>query len=184
MITDAAEVSQIAGMMTEAMRIETYNRAMHAETVAMLRFTDEEIEQHRDGISFPNLGITGMKLFFAKLFAGRSSSFDESFLERTVDSVREGAFSSQAIGLISSRGTTRTDEIMVGRHFVRLFLTATRLGLSLHPMSQALEIDSAKFEFMKALNLSSEEPQMLFRLGRSAPTPHSARRAFNDVLKS
>ena len=54
------------------MHFETYNRSMHAETVEMLRFTDEEVEEHRDGIRFPNLGITGMKLFFARFFTGRS----------------------------------------------------------------------------------------------------------------
>jgi len=182
--TDPAMVSQIAGMMTEAMRIETYNRSMHGETVDMLRFNEEEVEQRRDGLSFPNLGITGIKLFFAKLFTSRSSAFDESFLQRTVEAIHDGAFSSRAIGLISSRGATRTDEIMVGRHFARLFLTVTRMGLSLHPMSQALEIDSIKAQFVKAINIQNEEPQMLFRLGRSTPTPHSARRALNDVLKA
>ena len=125
-----------------------------------------------------------MKLFFAKLFTGRSSAFDESFLQRTVDTIREGAFSSRAIALISSRGTTRTDEIMVGRHFARVFLTVTRMGLSLHPMSQVMEINSVKSRFMEALGIQNEEPQMFFRLGRSTTTPHSARRAFNDVLKS
>ncbi len=181
---DPAEISIIAGMMTEAMRIETYNRAMHGETVEMLRFNDDEVERYRDGLSFPNLGITGMKLFFAKMFTNRSSAFDESFLERTVDSIKEGAFSSQAIGLICSRGTTRIDEVMVGRHFTRLFLTATQLGLSLQPMSQILEIESVKSQFMKAMNIQNEEPQMLFRLGRSEATPHSARRALNDIVKT
>lgn len=184
LLADPAEISNIAGMMTEAMRIETHNRAMHGETVEMLRFNDDEVEQYRDGLSFPNLGITGVKLFFAKLFTSRSSAFDESFLERTVDSIKEGAFSSQAIGLISSRGTTRIDEVLVGRHFTRLFLTATQLGLSLQPMSQIMEIDSVKSQFIKSLNIQNEEPQMLFRLGRSEPTPHSARRAMNDIVKT
>jgi hypothetical protein len=58
-------------MMTEAMHIETYKRATHAEAVKMLRFTDEEVEEHREGISFPNPGVTGMKLFFARFFTGR-----------------------------------------------------------------------------------------------------------------
>ncbi len=182
--TDPKVVSSIAEMMTEAMRIETYNRAMHAETVEMLRFTEDEVEQHRDGISFPNLGITGMKLFFARFFTSRNSAFDESFLQRTVDTIREGAFSSQAIGLISSRGVTRIDEIMAGRQFARLFLTATRMGLSLHPMSQVMEIDSVKTQFVTAMNIRGEEPQMLFRLGRSAATPHSGRRALSDAVRS
>ena len=182
--TDPLVISTVAGMMTEAMQIETYNHSMHGETVEMLRFNDEEVEQHRDGLSFPNLGITGVKLFFAKLFTSRSSAFSDSFLERTIDSIREGAFSSRAIGLIGSRGATRVDEIMVGRHFTRLFLTATRMGLSLHPMSQVMEIASIKSGFVKAIHLQDEEPQMLFRLGRSTPTPHSPRRVPNDILKS
>lgn len=110
-------IQNIAGMMTEAMRIETYTPAMHAETVDMMRFSEEEIETRRDGFSLPNLGITGITLFFAKLFVSRASAHEESFLERTVESIREGAMSSRAIALMSSRTATRIDEVIVGRHF-------------------------------------------------------------------
>lgn len=184
MITTPQDIATLAGMMTEAMRIETYNHDMHGETVSMLRFNDDEVEQHRDGLSFPNLGITGMKRFFAEMFSSRSSAFSESFLQRTVESVKEGAFSSQAIGVLSSRGLTRVDEIMVGRYFSRIFLTTTRLGLSLQPMSQILEIDSVRKKFIDAFGMRDEHPQMIFRLGRSAPTPHSARRMVTDIIKS
>jgi hypothetical protein len=81
--SDAAVVSHIAGMMTEAMRIETDTPLMHRETVSMLRFNDEEVEKYRDGISFTNLGFSGMKLFFARLFSSRESAGDATFRERT-----------------------------------------------------------------------------------------------------
>lgn len=184
LFSDPETIFQIAGMMTEAMRIESHDRSMHAETVEMLRFDDEEAERSRDGISFRNLGMSSIRLFFARLFATRISAFDESFLQKTVEMTKDAAYSSQAIGLITSHGRARVDEIMVGRYFVRTHLTASVLGLSFHPMSQVMEIESIKSQFIQALNLGDEEPQMLFRLGRAEPTPHSPRRSRGDFLRS
>jgi hypothetical protein len=179
-LRDAAANSRAAALMTEAMRIETATKSMHAETVAMLRFDDAETERLRDGITLPNLGLTGLRLFVARSFVSRERAFSPDFLKKTVDATRTQAFSAPALGLLSTAGKSRADEVNVGRAFARLHLTATKLGLSLHPMSQVLEIESERTRFVaEVLGSPAEEPQMLFRLGRSAPTPHSPRR---DVL--
>lgn len=183
-ITEASARTQIAEMATEAMRIQTYNTSMHAETVEMIRFSDEEIERRRDGFGFQQMGMSGITLVLAQTFTGRSSAFGDFFLEQTVKGTSQAASSARAFGLITSKGATRTDEVMAGRYFARLHLAATKLGLSLQPMSQILEIESAKQEFLKKFPSNGEEPQMLFRLGRSRPTPHSPRRPLLDFTKT
>jgi len=182
--SDSSMVLKIANLMTEAMRIETNNPLMHGETVSMLRFDDDEVEKYRDGIGFPNLGFSGMKLFLARLFSSRESAHEASFRERTIETMKDAAMSAQAIGMISSRGVSRVDEVEVGRCFARLHLIATKHELSLQPMSQVLEIESVKSQFIKEMKIQNQEPQMLFRLGRSEPTQHSPRRALKDFLRS
>ncbi|MBK9062971.1 MAG: nitroreductase family protein [Acidobacteria bacterium] len=179
-----ATLSRAAALMTEAMRIETATKRMHAETVAMLRFDDAEAERLRDGITLQNLGLTGLRLFVARSFVSRERAFSPDFLKRTVDATRTQAFSAPALGLLSTTDRSRADEVNVGRAFARLHLTATKLGLSLHPMSQVLEIESERTRFVaEVLGSPAEEPQMLFRLGRSAPTPHSPRRDVSALVQ-
>ena len=184
-LREAPALSRAAALMTEAMRIETATKRMHAETVAMLRFDDAETEQLRDGITLPNLGLTGLRLLVARSFVSRERAFSPDFLKKTVDATRAQAFSAPAMGLLSTAGRSRADEVNVGRAFARLHLTATKLGLSLHPMSQVLEIESERTRFVtEVLGSPAEEPQMLFRLGRSAPTPHSPRRDVAACLRT
>lgn len=179
-----AEISRAAALMTDAMRTEAATPRMHAETVAMLRFDDAETERFRDGIALPNLGLTGLRLVAARAFVNRRNASGAAFVKRTVDVTREQASSAPALGVLSSASTTRADEVEVGRAFARLHLEATALGLALHPMSQVLEIEEQKTRFVnEVLASSTDEPQMLFRLGRAAATPHSPRRELATSLR-
>jgi hypothetical protein len=178
------QISRVAALMTEAMRTESTTPRMHAETVAMLRFDDAETERFRDGIALPNLGITGLRLIGARTFVNRRNATGASFVRRTVDVTRAQAISASALGLLSSKGRTPRDEVETGRAFARLHLEATALGLALHPMSQVLEIEQQKGRFVEeVLGAAAEEPQMVFRLGRAAATPHSPRRALASCLR-
>jgi hypothetical protein len=182
-LRDPAVISRAAALMTEAMRIETANAPMHAETVGMLRFDDAETERFRDGIGLPNLGLTGLRLLMARTFVSRAKASSPDFLKRTVDAARAQASTARALGLVSTTGKARVDEVRAGQTYARLHLTATRLGLAAHPMSQVLEIDSQRRKFLaEVLGSAGEEPQMLFRLGRAASTPHSPRREPADLL--
>lgn len=183
-LREPAAISRIAALVTEAMRIESGAGPMHAETVAMLRFDDAETERLRDGIALPNLGLTGPRLLAARCFVNRRSAAGPGFVKKTVDATREQAFSARALGVLSSAGATRADAVEAGRAFARVHLAATGLGLSLHPMSQVLEIEAQRARFVEEIQGSpTQVPQMLFRLGRAAATPHSPRRDLSTCLR-
>ena len=57
---DVAVRSELSGIMTEAMRIETASKSRDAETVAMFRFNDEERSRFRDGFGVAQSGKTGL----------------------------------------------------------------------------------------------------------------------------
>lgn len=182
LVRDTGDIRNLAEIMIDAMRLETGNAGMHGETVSMIRFDERELEQHRDGLGLANLGLTGFQGLMAGLFVKRSTAMDAPFREKTVAVTREAAFSARAIGVLCSPGHDVVNQINSGRHFARLFLTATRLGLSLQPMSQVLEIPSSRDRLVELLNLRNRTPQMIFRLGRSSPTPHAPRRLLSDFM--
>ncbi|MEM7522272.1 MAG: twin-arginine translocation pathway signal protein, partial [Pseudomonadota bacterium] len=84
-----------------------------------------------------------------------------------------------AYAVIRSAGDTRLDQIEAGRRWLRLNLTTTGLGLSLHPVSQALQEYEEMAEHYAAthemLGNPGETVQMLGRLGYGPEVPRSPR---------
>ena len=81
---------------------------------------------------------------------------------------------------------TRAQMRRVIRLLERLWLTATALGLSLQPVSQALQVPPLRVELAARFPEAGEHPQQLVRLGYAASRPSHAtpRRALEDVLTS
>ncbi|KAB2881065.1 hypothetical protein F9K33_02360 [bacterium] len=185
-ITDKNTTSQLADLMTEAMKVETYLDRTHAETVAMIRFTDEELVKFRDGFGYENMGISGMSKFLAQTFAGRDKAFSDSFKEKTVSVTRDMTHSANVFGIIFSKENNRMDQIQVGRKYARLHLTATQLGLAMHPMTQITEeydeLASIRNKFADITGPGKGTAQMVVRVGFADTVPHAPRRPLKDLI--
>jgi hypothetical protein len=201
-ITDTAMRDRVADLMTEAMKVETYLDRTHEETVDMIRFNDNEVIAKRDGFSYENMGVTGISRFFVEMLSPRNKAFGSFFRETTVSSTYKGSHTASAIGILFSPGNSRMQQVEVGRWFARVFLTAAKLGLDIHPMNQILqeygelaEVREKFSEVIQSLQPNSVLPtvdmvagvptaQLLFRVGRAKPTPHAPRRDLMDFLRS
>jgi nitroreductase len=89
------------------------------------------------------------------------------------------------LGFISTANNDGISSIKAGRTLERLWLAATALGISLHPMSQALEVTETKESLTSLLPGPSEmrQVQQVFRLGYAeSATEHSTRRPLQEVL--
>lgn len=185
-ITDEEKINRMTELMTEAMKVETYLDRTHKETVEMLRFNDDEVIKYRDGFNFENLGITGFRKFFMELITSRDKAFGDFFRRNTVNAFRKMAHTANAIGLIFSKENSRNEHVEVGRRYTRVHLTATKLGLSMHPMMQVTqeyeELAEIRKEFLDAIKPYEGILQMVFRIGHAKPTPHSARRKLESFL--
>lgn len=73
--------------------------------------------------------------------------------------------SSPFLGVLSSKSDTRADRVKVGQIFERLWLTATNLGLSLHPMNQVVEVPEIRDELKNIMPGLREHPMIVFRMG-------------------
>jgi nitroreductase len=90
------------------------------------------------------------------------------------------------LGFISTANNDSISSLRAGRAFERFWLAATALGISLHPMSQALEVPETKANLIALLSPRSgnmSQVQQTFRLGYAGPVrEHSTRRPLEDVL--
>ena len=182
------KLSEIA---TKAMAIESSERQRDEETIAMFRFNDEETEQFRDGFGVAQSGTTGLVKFLAETFflSRKSAEADSAaFGKEAISLTQKQAESAAAYGWLVTRHNTRLAQVKTGRVYNRLNLTATALGVAMHPMSQVLQeypdMDGLQKEFKKFLNIpDSHTVQMLFRLGIADPVTHSPRRRVRGFLQ-
>jgi hypothetical protein len=88
------------------------------------------------------------------------------------------------VGLISTVDDDRVSRIKAGQLFERMCLMASMLGVSVHPMSQALQIPTLRREVAKVSGTSPLHPQQLFRIGYAPPQirPHTPRRSVDQVI--
>ena len=86
---------------------------------------------------------------------------------------------------ISTANNDSISSVKAGRTLERFWLAATALGISLHPMSQALETAQTKAELAGLLSAQSgmTQVQQAFRLGYGKEdVVHSTRRPLQEVL--
>ncbi len=89
------------------------------------------------------------------------------------------------LGFISTANNDSISSVKAGRALERFWLWATALGISLHPMSQALECGQTKENLTGLLPAQSgmRQVQQAFRLGYARPvSEHSTRRPLQEVL--
>jgi nitroreductase len=92
--------------------------------------------------------------------------------------------SAALIGLVTAAGDSHFAHVRTGQLFERLWLTATAMGVSIHPMSQTMRRPELRSAVAELLPSPGWVPQHLFRVGysTSAEEHHTPRRPLEDVL--
>lgn len=183
-------IQEIQNLCIEAFAIETNTPGAYEETRQWFRYNDREIYQKRDGISFRGNGVSGLRYFLARnlfLRRGRESWHAEENRRAGIEMFSDSVKSSDTYGLIISSNNRPEDWIHAGQDYVRLELAAQSLGLSFHPLSQALqeypEMHDVKNRMEKLLGLRRPaKVQMLFRIGKSNYGFKAPRRALSSFL--
>ena len=139
------------------------------ESVDLMRIGKAEIEASPDGISLGGAFLEGLKLAGVLSRKSLADPSSQSF-QIGLDMNEASAISSMGFVWINTKGNSRTDQINVGRSYLRVALQATKDGLSMQPMSQALQEYAAMDLYFKTIhdrlaNKPGERMQMLARLG-------------------
>jgi nitroreductase len=91
--------------------------------------------------------------------------------------------SAPALAVLTASVNDRVSQVQVGQVFERVCLTATMLGLCVHPLSGAVDVPELKAQVAKLLPDSDVISQHVFRLGYAEPVKSPAqRRPVGEVL--
>lgn len=171
---DPSRVGQLRGLAWAAMDLEMRTPAKARESIDLIRIGKAEIEASPDGIDlsgpfFEALDTLGM-LSREEMADPTSNTFAQQ-----MDAMKAPFDTAMAFIWLSTPENTRAAQIAAGRDWVRLNLAATKLGVSMHPFSQALqefpEMRPHREAMNRALGIGSGQTlQMFGRLGYG-PTP-------------
>jgi molybdopterin/thiamine biosynthesis adenylyltransferase/nitroreductase len=135
---DRESLREIADLVHRADCIRVENRALHAHLMRMLRFTAQEARLRRDGLPLANLEAgKGGEIFLrlTRRWAVMRLLNTLGAARQIAGISRQAILCSSAVGLLSCRGTAPLDFLEGGRALQRLWLEATRQGLSFQPMT-------------------------------------------------
>lgn len=175
---DQPTVNLLIDITWQAQRLEMNIPRTMQESVEWMRFGKAEINASPDGIALGGPLLESMMLAGILSREAQSDPKSQGFKEGV--KVWEQMFAATpAFVSMTTDGNTRKDQIEVGARWVRLNLTTTALGLSLHPISQAAqEYEEMKPHFNAAHDLLAQDGQtvqMLGRLGYGPNTPRAPR---------
>ena len=177
-ITDPARVAELRELTWAAWQVEASTPRTHRESVDLMRIGRSEIERNPDGIDLGGPFLEGLSVVGLLSREGQSDPTSFEYAEG-FRMYGEMLAATPAYVVQTTAGNARRDQIEAGRRWLRLNLTTTALGLSLHPVSQALqEYDEMRPHRERAHALLAKEGgtvQMLGRLGYGPQTPPSPR---------
>jgi hypothetical protein len=189
--TSPSQRRALAEICTLAMSTDVSSVERNLETARWFRFSDRELREKRDGFGAAQNGVEGVKKWFAESFIlSRERAVDPNgaFAQGAVAQTGEQAGSASAFAALVSRTNTRLEQVLAGRAYARMDLTASRLGLAIQPLSQVLqeypEMAALQKRLKAVLGVADEETvQMLFRLGRAEAAPRTPRREVAALIR-
>lgn len=176
--TEKPMVEKLRQLTLDAWMVEATTRRTMKESTDLFRLGKSEIEANPDGIDFS--GPFFETLILAGLMTREGSLDPNSFeFSEGVKIYTEMLMATPAYAVITTPKNNRLSQIEAGRRWLRLNLTTTGLGLSLHPVSQTLQEYPEMAEHYATvhnmLSKNGDTIQMLGRLGYGPQTPLTPR---------
>jgi hypothetical protein len=176
---DPGLVAKIRGLTWDAWMIETQTPRTFKESVDLMRIGKSEIEANPDGIALGGAMIEALALIGQISRASLADPASSAF-KAAIDTYRPIMATATGYAWLVTQGNSRRDQLEAGRRYVRMNLAANAAGLSVHPVSQALQEFAEMRPLLDAVKTQLAVPdgstlQMLARLGYAAPQPPTPR---------
>jgi hypothetical protein len=181
---EAEAVARIRAIAWSAMEQEIATPAALKESIDLIRVGRAEIEANPDGIDLSGPLLEGLRIAGLLSKEAMADTTSTAFAQQ-VEAMRIPFDTAMAFLWATTAGNRRIDQIAAGRDHVRMNLAATALGVSMHPLSQALqefaEVQPQAMAMRAELGVGdSETVQMLVRLGYG-PAPKASPRWPHDT---
>ncbi len=185
--TDPAEVDRLKAIAWRAHEIEVNTPRTLQESIDLMRIGKAEITANPDGIDLGGPFLETLSLL-GQLDRESLADPDSAAFAQGLAMYRE-IHEATSAHLSVTGPATRLGEIEAGRRWQRIHLAATAEGLSLHPVSQALQEFPEMAEPFAALHAAIPAPEgervhMLGRLGYGPETPASPRWPLETRIRS
>lgn len=171
----------------EAWRIELVTPRTILESYKVLRVGPEEIAKYRDGIAL-NKPLPRLLVNLGLFDRSKAPAPDDSAVTSQIKDFKSKLDSTPAFFWMITEGNDRKTQVNAGRAYVRAQLAATRHGLSMQPISQALqeypEMAKAYAEIHQLLDAPPPRytVQMWTRLGYAPVIGPSPRRGLKEHI--
>ena len=189
MLTQGDALQQHRAIAKEAWRIEMITPRTILESYKVLRVGPEEIAKHRDGLSV-NAPLARTLVSLGLFDRSKAPTSDDIAITSQIKDFNAKIDSTGAFFWLVTDGNDRTTQVNAGRAYARAQLAATALGLSMHPLSQALQEypEQAKpyadIHRMLGADAARQTVQMWARLGYAPAVQPSPRRGMASHLIS
>jgi nitroreductase len=161
----------------EAFRGQAGRDAAQVELSRWIRFSDEELARHEDGLTPETMEVGPLASFYMRHFMARGSVMTRSFRDAGIDRAAKQASEGAGWLVVTAPDESVSNLLDTGRRFERMALLLRERKLAAHPMSQVLEEEPFRSQVAKELTLAGA-PQFTLRVGYVAeyPPPVSPRR--------
>ena len=171
---DPGMLAKIRPLAVRAMTTETLTNRTYMESVRLMRIGAAEMDAMPDGLPIGGPGVEALQAI-GMIDHNQIADPNSSAFKMGLKQVQDSCGSIPAVIWITTPGNTRAEQLDAGRRYVRAQLRATSLGLSMNPLSQALqEYPEMAADFGQIHRLlgatGSERVQMLARIGTAPPT--------------
>ncbi len=177
-IQEPALVKKLRQLTWDAWHLEMNTPRTLKESVDLMRLGKSEINANPDGI---NLGGGFMEALIAIGVLTRDAQMDthSTSFKQGIRIYQKIFQATPAYVIQTTAGNSRLDHIQTGRQWLRLNLTTTALGLSLHPISQILQEYDEMTDYRAQAHALLAKPghtiQMLGRIGYGPQVEHAPR---------
>ena len=160
-----------------ANRLQSYRDPAQQELANWIRFSSQDADRHRDGLTTAGMEITGISGWVVRNFYDKDNVMTKDFRERGIDNIRKEVSESAGWILITSNDNSVATLLETGRRMQRLFLKVRERNIAIHPMTQILEEPSTRARLNQSIGID-EHIQFILRTGylKNYPQPVSLRR--------
>jgi hypothetical protein len=154
------------------------------ELANWMRFSNSDVEKHRDGLTTSGMGITGFGGFLVRNFYKPEDSMKDSFIQTGIEKTKEQTDNCGGWLVIIQNEDSPERWIKTGRLYQRVNLVCRDMMIGFHPMNQLIEEES----FEKIVNEHLSLPgviQFVARVGYvdEYPPANSVRRSVKEIIR-
>jgi hypothetical protein len=187
-----SDQNRLSGVISLNDRMIFENRELHSFLFDHIRWNDAEAEEAKDGMDIRTLELDAPTTYAFRLFRNFDfvSMLNRFGVSRMIGmNAKKMAMSAAAIGIITMREESPVDFITSGRVLERVWLEATRQGLSFQMMTgitflmgriasgdpgtltpnQVVMVRRGRSELAAVLGNEQDVPLIMFRVGRADP---------------